>query len=213
MGLGVGDPGGELFAGGDGTGGIVGETEVDQVAGGAGDGGNVAVGRGAFQVGDALVAAVEIGTGTAGHDVGIHVNGINGIRNGELEALGGENFLDVAAVTFGAVGDENLVGDDRAAARGVVVGGNGFAEEGVALLGAVALEGGAVGEFVGAALERIDADLRQGLGYVADAEADDGLVRMGCGVGRHALGDIGKQVAGFEFQVVLVDADHSRNKR
>src|SRR5690606_30946941 len=202
--LGVGDPGGELLAGGDRAGGVVGEAEVDQVRGGRGDGGHVAVGGGGIEVADAGAAAVEVGAGAAGHDVGIDIDRIHGVGDGESQAFGGEDFLDVAAVALGAVGDEDFVGGDRAAAGGEIVLGNGFAQEGVALLGAIALEGGAVGHLVHAGVEGLDAGLRQGLGDVADAEADDRLVGIGGGEGVHALGDVGKEVAGLELQVVLV---------
>jgi hypothetical protein len=69
--------------------------------------------------------------------------------------------------------------------------GDGLAEEGVALLGAVALEGGAVRHLVGGGMEGLDAHRRERLGDVADAEADDGLAGVGGDVGAHALGDVG----------------------
>ena len=212
VGPGVGDPRFELGARGDGAGRVVGEAQVDQVRRGGGDGGHIAVGGGAFEVGDAGVAAVEVGAGAAGHDVGININRIHGVGDGKLEALGGEDFLDVAAVALGAVGDEDFVGVDLRAAGGIIVGGDQIAEERVALLGAVALEGGAVGHFFGATLERINANLRQGLGDIADAKADDGFIGVGLSVGRHALGDVGEQIGRLQFQVIFVDADHGGPK-
>src|SRR5690606_15057412 len=116
VGLRVGDPGGELFAGGDGAGRVVGETKVNQIARRRGDGGNVAVGRRALEVDNTFVAAVEIGSGAAGHDVRVDVNRVDRIGNGEPETFGGEDFLDVAAIALRAVGNEDLVGGDRAAA-------------------------------------------------------------------------------------------------
>ena len=86
--------------------------------------------------------------------------------------------------------------------------GDGVAQEGIALLGAVALERGAVGQLVGGGVQRRDADRRQRLGDVADAEPDDRLAGVGGDVGVHALGDVGEEVAGLELGEVFVNADH-----
>jgi len=52
------------------------------------------------------------------------------------------------------------------------------------------------------------ADGRERLGDVADAEADDGLLRIRGDVGADALGDVGEEIGGLELGVVFVDADH-----
>ena len=90
--------------------------------------------------------------------------------------------------------------------------GDGFAEEGVALLGAVAFEGGAHGHLVGRGVEGGGADGGEGFGDVADAEADDRFLRVGGDVGTDALGDVGEQVGGLELGVVFVDANHGRER-
>ena len=48
----------------------------------------------------------------------------------------------------------------------------------------------------------------EGLGDVADAEADDLRLGVGLLVGLDAVGDFGEQVAGLDLQVVFIDADH-----
>ena len=154
--LGVGDPGGELGPGSDGAGRIVRETEVDQVGRDARNRGHVAVGGRAVEVGDAQVAAVDVGAGAAGHDVGVDVDGIDRIGDREADVVG-ENLLDVAAVALRAVGNENLVGVDLAAAGGVVVLGHRVAEERIALFGTIALERRAFRHLVGGGVERLDA--------------------------------------------------------
>ncbi len=207
VGLGVGNPGGELGLGGDGTGGIIRETKIDQIGGDAGHGGHIAVLRCAIEVGDAGVTTVDIGASAASHDIGIDVNRINRIGDGELD-VGGEDFLDIAAIALGTVGDKNFVSLDLAATGGVVVLGDGFAQEGIALFGAIALESGALGHLVGGGVQRLDADGRKRLGDVANAEADDRLVGMSGDVGADALGDVGEEIGGFELGVVFVDADH-----
>ena len=73
-----------------------------------------------------------------------------------------EDFLDVAAVALRAVGNENLVRFDLAAARRVVVLRDRFAEKGVALLGAVALEGLALGHLVDERVEGMPREIERG---------------------------------------------------
>ena len=205
----VGDPGGELRPGGDGAGGVVRETEVDEVGGDGRDRRDVAIGRGAVQVGHPFIATVDIGARPPGHDVGVDVDGI--YRIGDRQAgVAGEDFLDVAAVALGPVRDEDLVGLDPAAAGGVVVLSHRLAEEGIPLLRPVALEGGALGHLVGRGVERLDAHGRQGLRDVADPEADHGLLRVGRDIGVHPAGDVGEQIRGLELEVVFVDPDHAR---
>ncbi len=198
-----------MGSGGDGAGGVVGKTEIDEIGGDAGDGGNITVGRSAIEVGDALVAAVDVGSGAAGHDVGVDVDGVDGIGDRELHVLR-KNFLNIPTVALRAVGDENFVGVDLAPAGGVVVGGDGLAEEGVALLRAVAFKCGALGHFVGRGVHRLDAHGRERFGDVTDAEADDGLRRIGGNVRAHALGDVAEEIGGLELGVIFVDANHGR---
>ena len=205
-------PRGELGLGGDGAGRVVREAEVDQVGGDRRHGRHVAVGGRALEVGDALVTAVDVGAGAARHDVGVDVDRVNGVGNREADVVG-EDFLDVAAVALRAVGDEDFVGVDLAAAGGVIVLLHGLAQERVTLLRAVALEGGALRHLVGRGMERLDAHRRQRLGDVTDAEADHRLGRIGGDVGADALGDVAKEVGRLELGVVFVDADHGGGGR
>jgi hypothetical protein len=48
----------------------------------------------------------------------------------------------------------------------------------------------------------------QRFGHVADAEADDLLVRIGLLKSVHAPGDVGEKIGGFQLQIVFIDADH-----
>jgi hypothetical protein len=53
-----------------------------------------------------------------------------------------------------------------------------------------------------------DHGLGQRFGHVADAEADDLLVRVGLLKGVHAPGDVGEKIGGFQLQIIFIDADH-----
>ena len=195
--------------GGDRACGIVGEAKVNQVGRSVRHGGHVTVGGGGIEVGDARVTTVDVGTGASRHDVGVDINGINRIGDGEADVRG-EDLLDVAAIALRTVGDEDLVGLDPAAARLEIVLRDGLAQEGVALFGAVALERLAPAQFVGAGVQGRHAHGRQRLGDVADAEPDDRPLRVGLLKGGDAPGDVAEQIGGLQLGEIFVNADHER---
>ena len=207
MAPGVLDPGGQLRAGGRGAGGIVGETEVDEVGRLGRRRRHVGIGRRRVEIKDPLVTAVALVTGSSRHDIGVEVDRIHRIGNGDAGVLG-EDLLDIAAVALRPVRDEDLVGFDPAAPRLVIVLRNRFAEKRVALVGAVTLEGLAPGHFVRGGMQGGDAHGRERLRDIADSQPDDGTRGIGLLVGGHAARDIGEQVRGLELGVVFVDADH-----
>ena len=162
----------------------------------------------ALEVDHAAVAALGEGPRAARHDVGVEVDGVGGVgdRHGDV---GREDLLDGAVVALGAVAHKNLVGRDIGTACLEIFLGNLLPQEIVALLRAVAAEGGAVGHLVHRPVERLDAGRRQRPGDVADAELDHLRVGVGLLEGRHALGDVREEVGGLELQVVFVDPDHA----
>ena len=80
----------------------------------------------------------------------------------------------------------------------------------VALLRAVAFEGFARGHFVHGLVHRGDDGGRQRLGHIADAAADEafGGFRIRVAKRLHAPADFGKQIAGFEFEIIVVEKCH-----
>src|SRR6185369_5746618 len=154
------------------------------------------------------VVALVVGlAGAADHDVGVVVDRVDRVADGH-HVVQGEDVQDVGAVALGAVGDEHLLGLQADTQRLV-----GFLDDGVdqpvvALLRAVAGEmlGGA--QVVHGVVEGLQHGRRQRAGHVADAQADDLGGRVGLGEGAHAAADLGEQVAGFKFQVVVVDLCH-----
>ena len=146
----------------------------------------------------------------AGHDVGVDVDRIDRIGDGD-DVVGGEDVQDVAAVALGAVGDEDLVGGDVAAAARKSCLRDGLAQELVALLGAVALEGFAAGHFVQrpCACASMTAG---GSGSVTSPMPMRMICASGCAAAKaftRAI-DLGKEVAGLELEIIVVDADHGR---
>ncbi len=207
---GVADPGSELIGGGGGAGGVVGGAEVDEVDGFFGDLRDESVRGVAREVADSLVGAMLIGgSGVSGHDVGIHVDGVDGVGDGDAVTVS-EDVEDVGAIAFGAVGDKDLVVGDGESAFAEVVFRDGVAEEVVALFGAVAAEGFAGGHFVDGAVEGGDDGGGEGFGDVADAAADEAAGGFGVLVAElaDASADFREEVAGFEFEVVVVEVGH-----
>ena len=205
--LGVSNPFGELRFGGDSSGRIVGEAEIDQIGRVVWDRRDVTIIRRAFEVSDALIATINIAAGATSHDVGVGVNRIHGIGNREGRIFR-EDFLDVGAIALRTVGNKDFISRDVAAAGCVIIGRDSVSEEAVTLLWAVAFEGSAVSHFVGRGVESCDADRRERFGDISDAELDDRLVGIGLDEIIHALGDVGEEVGSFELGVVLVNLGH-----
>src|SRR5438309_9861366 len=106
-------------------------------------------------------------SGMPRHDVGIDVNWINRIGNGDLILLA-QNIEKVTAVAFRAIRQENFVIRDFDSAIAIIKLRDFAAEEFVALLGAIATERFTLPEFFGCCFHCLDCSSRQGLGYVAD---------------------------------------------
>ena len=145
--------------------------------------------------------------GAAGHGVGVHVDRIDRIAHGH-DVVHGEDIADVAAVALGAVGDEDLVRGDGDVPRGEIVLGDGVAQKGVALLGAVAVEGLGSGEVVYGGVHGGDDGRGERAGDVADAHLDEARFGVRLLVGGGAAGDFREQVAAGQLLVVAIDAGH-----
>lgn len=206
----VGDPGFELSAGGGGTGGVVGVAEIDEIDGLVGDFGNEAVFGVALEIDQAFVGTVFIGiAGIADHHVGVDVDGVDGISDGDFVA-GSEDVQDVAGVALGAVGDEDFVGVDVEAAGFEIVVGDGVAEEVVALLGAITFEGFGNALFVDGIVHGIADGFGEGFGDITNAASDEAFGTLGVGFIEDfdATGDFREEVSGFQLEVVFVDVGH-----
>ena len=117
-----------------------------------------------------------------------------------------EDVEDVAGVAFGAVADENFVVGHVAAAVAKIILRDGGAQPFVALFRAVAVERLAHGHFVHGLVHGGDDGGRQRLGHVADAAADEAFGGFGIRVAKrlHAPADFGKQITGFELEIIVV---------
>ena len=143
----------------------------------------------------------------ASHDIRVEVDRVYRVRDGDLVGRA-EDLLDVAAVALGAVADENLVRRDLDAAVRVVVLDDGFRQERVALLRAVAVERLSLRLIVDRLVHGLDADLRQRLRDIADAEADDVGIRVRFLVGGDTARDLREEIAARQLQIVIVNGSH-----
>jgi len=210
VGVGVVDPLLQLGLAGHGAGRVVGEAEVDDVHLLGRQRRDEVVGLVARHVDDVLIVAFLVGlAGAADHDVGVVVDRVDRVADGH-HVVEGEDVEDVGAVALGAVGDEHLLGLQADAERLVGFLDNGVDQPVIPLLRAVAGEVGGGAEVVDGVVERLQHGRGQRAGDVADAEADHLGVRVGGGEFPHAAADLGEEVAGFEFQVVIVDLCHYR---
>ena len=83
----------------------------------------------------------------AGHDVCVHVNGINRVADGDFVFVT-KDIEDVARVAFCAVADKDLVVGHVAIAVAEIIFGNGGAQPFISLLRAIAFERLAHSHFV-----------------------------------------------------------------
>jgi len=72
------------------------------------------------------------------------------------------------------------------------------------------VEGLAAGHVVNAVMEGLDAGWREGFGNVSDAAPDDSFGGLGMGLaeGVYAAGNLWEEIAGPEFEVVVVEEGH-----
>ena len=175
--------------------------------------GNETVCRRAREVNHAFIRAGFVGgTGVAGHDVRIDVNGIDRVADGEF-VLVSEDVEDVAAITLRSVADEDLVVGHLDALVAEIVLCDGGAEEVVALLRTVAAERRAIGHLIDGGVHGRDDRARQRFRHVADAAADEALGGFGIRVTEsfHAAADLREEVASFELQVIVIQVSHNQS--
>ncbi len=148
--------------------------------------------------------AVYIGHGIPAHEVGVHINRVDRIRDQDHIA-GSEQVGDVAGVALGAVRDED-VRQIHLHAVSFIISSYGGSCSLVALFRTVAFEGLGGSHGVHAVMERLKDGLPKGLCHISDAEPDDlrAFFRVFFHIGGCPVGDLGEQIAFLEFQVILI---------
>ena len=160
--LGVVHPGLELVAGVGSAGGVVGAADVDDVSL------HAVIGHPQEAV---LLTGAAVDDLAAVGDIVVHIGGVHGVRN-QNGVIHIKQAQHVGQVALGTVGDKDLVLSQLGAAA-CVVALNGLLQEGIALLGAVAVEAFLGAHLSGGILHGGDHALCQRLGHIADAQADD----------------------------------------
>ena len=214
VGFGVGDPGFKLRAGGGGSGRVVWVAEIDEVHRLTRDLRDETVFRGALHIVQARVGTGFIGIARiASHDVGVHIDRVNGVSDGDFVAVS-EDVQDVACIALAAIRDEDFIRVHIQATGLVVVVSDGITQEVVALFRTVATEAGAVAHFIHRLVHGFTGGVRQSLGHIANATADQALrcVGVGLGEGFHTTCDFWEEISGFELEVVFVEVGHGDEK-
>lgn len=158
-----------------------------------------------FRVGTGLVRLA----GVAGHDVRIDIDRIDRVGDGDFVFVA-EHVEDVPAIALRAVADEHLVVGHVEALVAEIILRNRGAEKIIALLRPIAFEGGAAGHFIDGPVQRGDNGGRERLGHIADAATDQarGGGRVRIAKHFHAPADFGEEVAGLEFEIIVVEISH-----
>ena len=119
-----------------------------------------------------------------------------------------ENLLDVAGIAFRAVADENLIGIDLDAALRVVVLADRLDEERISLLRSIAVERLFLCHFIHSFMHCLDADLRQWLRDITDAQPNDVCFRMGFFISRDSACNFREKIAARQLLIILVNRCH-----
>ena len=189
------------------AGGVVGETEIDEIHRLGGQVGNEVVFFCGVEINDPGVTTILETTCSSGHDIGVEIDGIDRVGNGDAD-IGGEEFLEIGAVALCAIADEDFVGGDVSAFGLKVFFSDDVPQEPISLLRSVAAKGGVVGHFVYRPVKRLNASCRQGSSDISDPEFDNIERRFGFLVGCHPLGDVGEEIGCLEFLEIFVDFYH-----
>ena len=136
--------------------------------------------------------------GTPCHDIGVKVDGVYRVGDGHSVSEA-EDFLDIAAVAFGAIADKDFISAEVQPIGLVIVFENGFCQEAVALFRAISPEGSGVGHFVHSLVHGFYAGRGQGPGHIAYPQADDISFRMELLIGCHPAAYFSEQIAAGEL--------------
>src|SRR5206468_4051737 len=129
IGAGIFNPATKGLSVGDSTRGIVGKAQIDQIDVAIGKLGNEIIGGVAAEINQALILAALVGLpGMPGHHVSVNIDRINRVHDRDGVVVG-EDIQNIAAIAFGAVGNEDFIRRDVAAAGLEIVFGDGFAQE------------------------------------------------------------------------------------
>ena len=137
---------------------------------------------------------IIIFTCTACHDVGIHINRINRIADRDHIILL-ENFLNIAGIALGAVGNKDLIIRDFTASCSVIILRNRVTQKFVAEVGRVAAKGLRPAHFIDSLVQCLNNRGRQRLRHIADSHTDQRSIRMLRHICVRLLRNRGKQIA------------------
>ena len=131
------------------------------------------------------------GAGSARHNIRIYVYGVNGVTYCNL-VVQTEYLLNIAAVTFCSVRYKDLVRCNVTASCLIIILCNGIAQEFITKVGSVTMKSLRFSHLIHCTVQRINDSGCQRLCHVTDAQTDDLLVRVCCGIRTYLFADGGK---------------------
>jgi len=114
---------------------------------------------------------------TAGHDVGIHIDRVNGIGNGNRQLIG-EQLLNIGGIALRTVAHKDLIGRHICSAGLKIIDRKCLAQEVIPLLRTIPAEGRARGHLIDCLVQGLNTRRRQRLRDIADPQTNDLLFRM-----------------------------------
>ena len=157
-----------------------------------------------WHVGYVAPLAVLKDSRSANHHVRVDIYRINRVGDTDV-VIPSQNLLNISCIALGSVVYEYLVGVEVDATRQEVVLDDSLAKKVVATLRTIATEGSLYCHLIHCLVHRLDDGRAERLGYVADAQTDYSLLRVGNLVGLHLLCDVGKQVIVGQLQEMFIN--------
>ena len=203
----------ELFPGGDRTSWVVRKAEINEIDALFRDFRNKIVFLRAREINKPLVGArVVRGPSMTGHHVGVDVNRVNRIDDSDT-ILMAKNIQNIAAIAFGTVGDKNLIVFDIQIPLAIVVFRDGVTKKLIPLFWPITAERVPARKFIDRPMHRVDHCRGERFRNIPDAAADQRLSQFRIFLAEltNSASDLRKKVAGFQFEIMLVNMGHGMN--
>ncbi|MBA7613146.1 LL-diaminopimelate aminotransferase [subsurface metagenome] len=157
-----------------------------------------------------VILAIFVGlAGSACHHAAIDIYRIYRVGHSN-DIVQAEHLLDVGRVTLCTVADKNFAFIQIDAAGLKVVFNDCLDQKIVALFRTIAAESVRPGHIFDCLLHRLDDGRRQGLGNITYAEADYLRLRVFGLIGANSPGYFREQIAGLQFQKILINLCHTK---
>ena len=151
-----------------------------------------------------------VSTGSACHNIGIHINRVNRITYSDA-VIYGKNLLDISGITLCSVGYKNLICADVASSCFIVIVRNGSAQELISEIRCITVEGLCISHFCNCTMHCIDNCRCQWLGNITDSKTNQCFLRICSLVCTYFFCNRAEQIAARKFLIVVIHFKHLLN--